>query len=504
MQKQQREDTDEAIGRRLSGSSVSRREFLRIAGVAGATVGVGGGMASLISACGGATTTTAGVNTTAAPATTATTAGSTTTASAATTTSSPASSTTASSAAETGREVKIGVVIPVTGYLALFGESDKWSLGLINKHIGDSFVLGDGKSHKVTWILTDTQSDSNRASQVTSDLIMNTKVDMTVVGGAPDTVNAAADQAEALANPQLASNNVWEAFVFGRGAKMDTVFKWNYGVFLGADQIVQSCLQVANKMQTNKVVSLLEANNADGQAFLTKGTGFPDVFTNAGYKVVFPSLFQPGTEDFTSLIGSYKAAGCEIHVGSNAGNDFPNFWKQGLQQGYHPKMAIEVIAISTYNQMKALGDAILGLIIGFTWHRDWPFKDEHITGMTNAQLADDYEQTQGTMWSTMLTPYLRFQWAVDVLRRTKNIDDKNSIVDAIKSTKTTLSTGPVDFTAPVDPTKQHVVPNVCKSAMCLAQVVKGTGKWLYDVPQVAVIDAPDTVKTIDPVAIKYS
>ncbi len=60
----------------LNGKSVSRREFLKIAGVAGAAVGAGAGLGGLLAACGAeeTTTTTAGPTTTAAPATTTTTA----------------------------------------------------------------------------------------------------------------------------------------------------------------------------------------------------------------------------------------------------------------------------------------------------------------------------------------------------------------------------------------------------------------------------------------------
>ena len=48
--------------------SVSRREFLKVAGIAGATIGAGAGLGGLVAACGGGETTT----TTAAPATTTT------------------------------------------------------------------------------------------------------------------------------------------------------------------------------------------------------------------------------------------------------------------------------------------------------------------------------------------------------------------------------------------------------------------------------------------------
>src|SRR5450759_518931 len=99
----------------LAGKPVSRREFLKVAGIAGATIGAGAGLGGLVSACGGTTTTT-----TAAPATTTTAAAETTTTAVAETT------TTVTAGVETGREIKLGYVAPITGNLAIFGVADQY------------------------------------------------------------------------------------------------------------------------------------------------------------------------------------------------------------------------------------------------------------------------------------------------------------------------------------------------------------------------------------------
>jgi oligopeptide transport system substrate-binding protein len=79
--------------------NLSRRQFLKYAGVAGAVIGAGGGLGGLLAACGsGATTTTAGASTT----TTAAGGGTTTTAAPATTTSTTAAPTTTTAAAGGG------------------------------------------------------------------------------------------------------------------------------------------------------------------------------------------------------------------------------------------------------------------------------------------------------------------------------------------------------------------------------------------------------------------
>ena len=119
-------DTNLEAGEGLfEGRRISRREFLKLAGVTGAAIGVGASLGGALAACGGATTTTSAAATT-------TTAGAATAASAAAATTSTAAAATAttaaSAAAQTGRELKIGFVTPLTGSLASFAVSDSYCM----------------------------------------------------------------------------------------------------------------------------------------------------------------------------------------------------------------------------------------------------------------------------------------------------------------------------------------------------------------------------------------
>ncbi len=187
-------------------SPVSRRQFLKVAGVAGATIGVAGGLGGLVAACGGTEEST---TTTAAGATTTTAAG-------ATTTTAAGATTTVSAGAEMGREVKIGFVSPQTGGLASFGVPDKYCVDRAAEAIGDGVVCGDGKKHPVSIIVKDSQSDGARAAQVTGDLINNDKVDIVTAASTPDTVNPVADQAEAGGTPCITNDCPWQPYVAGR------------------------------------------------------------------------------------------------------------------------------------------------------------------------------------------------------------------------------------------------------------------------------------------------
>jgi branched-chain amino acid transport system substrate-binding protein len=338
---------------------------------------------------------------------------------------------------------------------------------------------------------------------VTSDLILNDKADLLIVGGGPDTALPAADTAETLGCPLLGINCPWQAWVFGRGKTLDTVEKWVYGSLFGVEQATAGVVQVFDKIPSNKIVSLYLGNTADTQAWLAPQFGIEDTLKAAGYTIGPYGLFNQGTEDYTALISGFKKAGCELNFGSNPGKDFSVFWQQALQQAYHPKCCIEVVGLSSYEDQVALGNAAYGLIMGFTWHKSWPFSDQHISGMTNQELADDYEAFTNAMWSFSITGYARMGWAVDVLKRTKNIDDKESVLEAIKTTNTVLVNGKMDLTSPVDPTGLHITPNIYKQPWGFGQIEPGT-KWKVDIPLIAQIDAPEVKVDRDPVPLTYS
>ncbi len=367
-------------------------------------------------------------------------------------------------------------------------------------------VLGDGKKHKISIIQRDTQSDSNRAGQVTGDLISNDKVDMIVASGTPDTDNPAADQAEALGCPMLFTNNPVEAFVFGRGNTMDTVEKYVYGLVFSIAQEVIIEPQAYAKVPNNKSVGLLFANDADGNAWaptLQKG------FTEQGYQVTLPDLYPTPSEDFTSQIAIFKKNACEICVSSSNPPDFVNFWKQSMQQGYKPKLVFcGGKAFGDFSFPNSLGDTSVGFMACWLLHRTFPFTDS-LTGLTVPQLCEKYEADTGLQWSENCGVQSKLSWALDVLKRTKNVDDKESILEAVKTTKMETVYGPVDFTAPVDPTvktSRRLNQNLYLMADATSQCVfakdakpNPVTKWKYEMNVVAVDGVPNlpTYQTIE-------
>ena len=445
----------------MQDKSVSRREFLKLAGIAGATVGAAGGLGGLVAACGSEETTT----TTTASATT-------TTAAPQTTTTAAVSTTAVSAGAETGREIKIGVVNPLTGAFAVLASAEEWAKSIMEETFKDGVVSGDGKNHPVTILLRDAQSDSARAAQVAGDLIVNDKVDILMAGGSPSICNPAADQAEANGCPFLGTNNPWTAFVFGRKNDGKTPFKWTYLHSLGGEQMHMCLADAFTKIPTNKKIALLFPNDADGQAQADPKTGVPPVYAAFGYEVLAPGLYPPGAEDFTDQITQFKKAGCEVLSGAVPPPDFSNFWKQSLQQGFHPKVPSMTLAIGFPKALEALGASGVNLMGEGGWNASWPFTD-WITGLTCRQLSDKFEKDTGMQWQPSIGSGMdKYEMAFDVIKRCTNIDDKNAIVDAIKTMKLECVGGPVDFTAPIDanaftPDSFRPHPNVVKGTSLL-------------------------------------
>ena len=474
---------------------LSRRDFLKIAGVAGATVGLGAGLGGLVAACGGTTTTT----------TTASTAGTTTTAAASTTTTTAAgSTTTVSTAAQTGRPIIIGAVSPLTGSLAAFGGPDKWITSYVLAATKAGVVCGDGKNHPITINQQDSQSSASRVAQVTGDLIFNAKADIIVASSSPDTVNPAADQCEANGVPFLANFVPWQPFFFGRKATPATPFKWTWMFHFGLEDAAAVRIGAWNQIQTNKSVNLLFPNDADGVAWADAKTGLGVALTKGGYKIASqPPLFQSPADDFTAQISQFKKDGAEIVSGIAVPPDYVNFYNQAMQQGLRPKVFSIAKASLFHESIEAIGDNAVFTSDHNVWHPTYPYKSA-LTGQTCQEYADQYTSETGKQWTQPLGQLGKYEWAIDVLKRMPSVDDKSTFPDIVAKTNFANINGPIDFTQPVATGTTHPVLNVFKIKIAYGQWIKlpAGSKYKYDQVLVFAQDPAMPVKnTLQP--MKY-
>ncbi len=442
---------------------VTRRDFLKLGAVAGAALGVGGALTGGLAACG----------------------------------SSSGSASASGSAAATGRTIKVGMVSPLTGPLAAFGEADKWCVDQWNAAVKGGLKCGDGQVHPVTILLRDSQSDSNRAATVAGDLITNDGVDVIMAASTADTVPPVADQAEALGVPCVTNDCPWQSYFFGRGGNPAKPFKWTYHVFWGLEALTAVFLDMWNSLQTNKKVAEMWPNDGDGIAWADPKKGQPPFLTKAGYTIVDGGRYQDGSQDFTPQIAKFKAANCDILSGVMIPPDFTSFWKESFQQGFKPVAATVGKALLFPSSLEALGSIGYGLSSECWWSPSRPYKSS-LSGQTCQQMADQYEKDTGKQWTQPILHYQVFEIVADALKRATNVDDKSSILNAVVATNLQTMNGLVSWSTPA----LNPVPNVCTSPLAGGQWIKGT-KYPFDLAVVSNSVAPEVPTTAKMQPLKY-
>jgi branched-chain amino acid transport system substrate-binding protein len=379
------------------------------------------------------------------------------------------------SARAAARTVRLGFVSPRTGALAAFAEADEFVLGGVRKFIGDGIAVG-GVKHPVEILEKDSRSDPNRAAEVAADLIKSGKVDLLLTANTPETVNPVSDQAELNGVPCITTDAPWQPYFFGRGGKADQGFDWTYHFFWGVEDIIAAYTNLWAALPTNKVVGALWGNDNDGNAYSEVKGGFPPVLAEKGFTLVDPGRFQPSSNDFSAEISAFKRAGVEILTGVLPPPAFATFWSQAAQQGFRPKIATIAKALLFPSAVESLGERGLNLSTEVWWSPHHPFKSG-LLGMTAAEFCAEYEAKTGRQWTQPIGfKHALFEVALDVLKRTQDINSPEAIRDAIRATNYSSIVGPVSWTANPN---GNPVKNVSKTPLVAGQWVKG-GKHKFD------------------------
>jgi branched-chain amino acid transport system substrate-binding protein len=364
-----------------------------------------------------------------------------------------------------GRTIKVGFISPETGPIASFGSADEFILAGIRKSIGDGVTIS-GVKYPVEILARDSQSNPSRAAEVAAELITKDKVTLMLVSSTADTVNPVTDQCEVNGVPCISTDTPWEAFFFGRGGDPAKGFDWTYHFFWGLSQVVETFTGLWSSIETNKKVGLLWSNDSDGVALSDALHGLPPGFTKAGYKLVDTGLFTPLSNDFTAQITKLKNEKCDIVSGVFLPPDFATFWAQCAQQGYRPKSVTVAKALLFPASIEALGDRGIGLSSEEWWSPNHPFKSG-LTGESAADLCAAYTKATGKQWVQPIGfKHALLEVAIDVLKRTQNVDDPKSIMEAITSTEYQSIVGPVSW-------KKGPVKNVSTTPLVGGQWIKG-------------------------------
>lgn len=300
--------------------------------------------------------------------------------------------------------VKIGYVTPLTGPLAAFADSDDYVIDQMKAHFAANPIEAGGKRYGVEIIVKDSQSDPKTAGDAAGQLINTDHVDIVLAQATPDTTVPVAVQCEANQTPCITTTTPWQPWVQGVGgnpADPSTALTWAYHFDWGLEDLGAVYIDMWNQLETNKRIGAIYANDADGQAFTNEHVGLPPMTAAAGYDFDNPGLYPVGTQDFSPQISTFKANDDQILNGVMSPPEFANFWKQAKQQGYAPKAATIAKALEFPAAADALGDLVVGLTTDVSWAPSYPTTSS-LTGISSAQLAQDYTTATGKQWNLTL------------------------------------------------------------------------------------------------------
>jgi len=372
--------------------------------------------------------------------------------------------------ASKARTIKIGLVTPKTGALAPFGVADDFTVAQMKRVFAKGIKVGKN-TFPIEILQRDAQSNSNRAATVAQSLILDDNVDLMLVGDTPDITNPVSDTCEANQVPCISSLAPWQPWFFGRKGDPKTGFKWTYHFFWGLEDIIAVFMDLWSQVPTNKVVGAIWPNDPDGNAWGDPKAGFPPPVKKGGYTIIDPGRFPDGNDDFSSQLGKFKSGKAQIVTGVPIPPDFTTFWTQALQQGFRPKIASVGKALLFPSSVEALGKNGAGMSTELWWSPYHPYKSS-LTGQSAAALAAAWEKQHGQWTQPIGFSHALFEVAANVLARTANVDDKSTIVDAIKTTNLSTIVGHVSW-------KNGPVPNVAKTPLGGAQWRKGK-KYKYE------------------------
>jgi branched-chain amino acid transport system substrate-binding protein len=347
------------------------------------------------------------------------------------------------------KPIKIGYVSPKSGPLAAFAEADDFILGQFRATIKNGLKLGS-ETYQIEVIEKDSQSNPNRAAEVTKELITRDNVGLILVGATPETNNPVATQCELEQIPCISSVAPWQTNFIARQANPADPKSWKpfdttFHYFWGLEDVIGVFTGMWGQVASNKSVGALFPNDGDGNAWGDKVVGFPPVLSQKGYKLTDTGRFQNLTDDFSAQIAAFRGAEAEIVTGVVIPPDFTTFWNQSQQKGYKPKVVSVAKALLFPTTVQALGKNGHNISTEVWWTPNHPYKSS-LTGTSAADLAKGYEQASGKQWTQPIGfVHSLFEVAIDALKRSGDPTDGAAVAKAIGATKLDTIVGRVEF-----------------------------------------------------------
>jgi branched-chain amino acid transport system substrate-binding protein len=271
-------------------------------------------------------------------------------------------------------EIRIGVVLPITGREAKPGQYQREGYELAMKQINDGggiMVKSKGKKLPIKEVFYDDGSDQAKSAGLVERAMTTDEVTAVVGGYSTALGEAESVMPDRYQTPWItagaAATHIFSRgyqFIFGALSSTD-LLGYTTGEFLGS-------LVDSGKLKKNLAVALAVENTDHGVEY---GAGINRwVQEHPGYfHVVFNEKFDLGSPDYSGLLQKVKNAKADIYLVDAHLQDYITMERQYIQSGMHHQMLSYGARGPDKDARTALGDATNYIFAGLWWTKNLPY-----------------------------------------------------------------------------------------------------------------------------------
>ena len=194
-------------------------------------------------------------------------------------------------------------------------------------------------------------------------------------------------------------------------------------------------------------------------------------------------MYQPPSEDFTTADRRVQEGRLRgLHRAPDAAGLHQLLDSSARSRAISPRSCSMSKALLFHQSIEAVGDIGIGTVRPHGLASHVPVQElSHRPDLPGVRRSRTTAET-GEQWTQPLGQLGKYEWAVDVLKRVTDIENKEPYVDVIKTTKFEGINGPVDFNLPVSRAPSARSPTCARSRSPAASGTKAEGsKFKYDI-----------------------
>ena len=335
--------------------------------------------------------------------------------------------------------IKVGVLLPLTGAQAKFGEIEKRSFEMALEEIN---AKGGVNGKKIELLFEDDTGKPDVGRSGVEKLISREKVSVITGGYSSSVTAAAAPVAQQFKVPFVICTGSADD-ITEKG--YDYIFRLNPPASEYPDSVKTFLQGVAKDVKT---VALLYENSAFGQS---SSKSFEKDAEGLGLKIVVKEGYQAGAIDFKPILTKVKAANPDMIYMVSYVMDASLLMRQSKELRINPKLFVGGGAGFTLPEFgKSAGDAADYVYSATLWVETLPFPGAKAYFDNYKKKYGDETEYHGA------EAYAAMYVVADALKRAKSITPKD-VREALTKTDMMTAFGPVKFVSYGKKTQQNKV-----------------------------------------------